>query len=245
MNIKADNFSSITLLRANFYVFDKNYEQMKKLIEYLNDSEDIFIRLNDIQNVQDILAEMARLLHNFIASAKSLVEYTRKLMNERYKNENFYEQYQSEVRARFISNHLSGFIEELRNYVLHYSLPLGSINTSMTRNPETDLCDMRISFRLKKVNLLLWDGWTAKKGRAFLNHTDDEIDIERLIDDYYKQTVSIQVWTCKNIWIHQAVKLGIDINNLPSDVKNLDEHILLLLAYSSCYAYQTYLDQKD
>lgn len=218
---------------------------MKRLIEHLNNSEDIFAQLNDVQKVQDILVEMARLLHNFIASAKSLVEYTRKIINERYRDADFYEQYQTEVRKRFVNNHLSGFIEELRNYVLHYSLPLSSINTSMILGSEDDPGSVRVSFRLKKVDLLSWDGWTAKKGRGFLNNINDEIDIECLADDYYKQTVAIQVWTCSEIWNHQARKLGIDMDNLPSDVKNLDEHILLLLAYSSCYAHQVYFDDRN
>src|SRR5438046_2485928 len=100
---------ALELSRANFYVFDQNYQQIKSFIAYINEPERIFTLKHDIQEMHNLLYEIARLLHNFIASAKSLVEYTRILMRGRYAAMDFYAPYLDEVRTRFVNNHLAGF----------------------------------------------------------------------------------------------------------------------------------------
>jgi hypothetical protein len=233
---------SITLARLNFYVFDQNYQQLKDLIEYANEPEHVFTRFHDVNERQAILTEMARLLHNFIASARSLVDYTRILMNKRYAETDFYTPYQDNVNTIFVNNHLAGFIEGLRNYILHYSLPFGTAHLSMTVASEENEGSVNYSFSLNKADLQQWDGWKPNKGRPYLDNAGAEIDIGSLIDDYYKKVVSIQVWTYKHVWVYHARKLGADTNNLPNGAESIDHLVLELIAYFSKYAYGVYFN---
>jgi hypothetical protein len=67
------------------------------------------------------LGEIDRLLHNFLAAAKTLVDHTRRIMNEAYDGSDLMTQYSAEVE-RLFSDGPPTFVQDLRNYFLHYDL---------------------------------------------------------------------------------------------------------------------------
>jgi hypothetical protein len=187
-------------LRANFYVFNRNYQELKKLLETLKKGETAF-HLWDLRNGQQLdiaINEVLRMLQNYLASAKSLVDQTRVIIRGWYTETNFMHEYEKQVDSRFVGNPLAGFIEDLRNFSLHYSLPLANATFSVkTIDQKTKKAAADFSFVLKKSDLLIWKGW--KKGKNFLNAIEDEINIETLADEYYKQILDFHSWLINSL----------------------------------------------
>jgi hypothetical protein len=67
-------------LGINYYVFETNYDKLKQLLAKTQTPDQIW-RSGE---VNAIMYELIRLLHNFLASAKMLVEHTRHVMRDWY-----------------------------------------------------------------------------------------------------------------------------------------------------------------
>ncbi len=185
----------IETLRINFFVFDRNYQELKKLIN-VKDNPRKMHELWDLRNrhqLETVINEVLRLLHNYLASAKSLVDQTRVVIRSWYKETVFLKEYNNQVNSRFKNNLITKFIEDLRNFNLHYSLPITNATFSIQLDKDTGQNTLTHSFVLVKSGLLEWSGWT-KEGKAFLGELDDEIDIGNLVDKYYKQILDFHSW---------------------------------------------------
>ena len=187
-------------LGVNFYVFNRNYQELKKLFGAVKNQEKL-LQLWDLRNrlqLEITINETLRLLHNFLASAKSLVDQTRVIIRNWYKDTEFLKEYETQVNLRFVNNPLTGFIEDLRNFSLHYSLPVTNANLSVQIDQKTGHSITDFSFVLIKPNLLVWTGWT-QKGKDFLSAAKDEIDIGNLVDEYYKQIFDFHSWLINSL----------------------------------------------
>jgi hypothetical protein len=185
----------ITLGR-NYYVFNRNYQDITNLFEWVKKPEQI-LRLWDPQNrneLDTIINEVIRLFHNYLASAKTLVDLTRNVIPEWYKDTDFQNEYTAQISSRFSSSPIVGFIEELRNYNLHYSLPITKATLVMEKNPDT----IDFNFVILKRNLLNWKGWTTK-GKLYLDLSDDDIDLNKLVESYYQLIFEFHSWLEKRI----------------------------------------------
>jgi len=60
--------------------------------------------------------EIVCLLHNYLASAKTLIDHTRILVEELYKNTDFWAEYEARKKETFIDSPLAQFVQNLRNY---------------------------------------------------------------------------------------------------------------------------------
>jgi hypothetical protein len=190
------NFQRILEFDKNFFIFDRNYKDLKSAIEKFSEPESISL-LFDHRESQLILYHICRLVHNFLASAKTLLEHTRNLTRENYEKTDFYEQYCKEVEIRFLDNPITGFIEDFRNYSLHYSLPITGFRISVINDKEKNIQTEHVIFFIEKKSLLKWSNW--KKGKAFLEMGNEEIEIEVLIDDYYQQIFDFHGWINKKL----------------------------------------------
>lgn len=176
-------------LDTNFYVFRVNYAELKALLSTTQTAELMF----KYEETNRILQELTRLLHNFLASARSLVDHTRAVMKEWYGGTELHYEYTQEIQKRIISKELPGFIEELRNYALHYRLPVTTATVKVWYDPATSQQRENASLILEKPILLQWSGWTAK-GKRFLLNADKEIRIETLVDQYFQDIQNLHQW---------------------------------------------------
>lgn len=193
-------------LAVNFFVFERNYHELKKVIEASRHPNNI-LRLWDVNNRHELrilMNEVIRLLHNFLASAKTLVDHTRALISDWYENTDFLREYNSEVDNRFSNNPVSGFIEGLRNYALHYSLPLTNAKLSVKMKALGQEESVKSDFVLVKSVLLHWPKW-PQKAKTFLNSAGDEIAVDTLIDNYFRQIAEFHSWMHKRLLeIHET-----------------------------------------
>ena len=70
-----------------------------------------------------VYKEVNRLFHNFLSSAKTLIEHTRIFMDTHFKNTSVNKEYTHKIKMEFSQDDLSRFIQDLRNYMLHQGLP--------------------------------------------------------------------------------------------------------------------------
>ena len=176
-------------LIKNSYSSEQNY---KELIIFLDDASAIKNQ-NFIPDKGPYFFELARLLLNFLASVKALTEHTRNLMKKWYENTDIFENYSNEIKERFVGNELSGFVEELRNYTLHYRLPISrkSIMPGVTVEVTTGNFSTENVFVLEKERLLQWKGWT-QKGKPYIEKPEDFISIRELTTEYFDMISEFQ-----------------------------------------------------
>jgi hypothetical protein len=185
--------SQLNKLSQNYYIFHKNYLELKIPLENIKAPE-ISLPLWDVEKRSqlDLLQkEVVRRLFNYIISAKAHVDYTRNSITEWYTNTEFKKEYDKEVKARFMDNDLVGFIEDLRNYSSHYSPPIIYQQFTVKNiNSHTQVFEHR--FLLSKSILLEWESW--KKGKLFLDKCDESIDVEKFVDDYFLLIDGFENW---------------------------------------------------
>lgn len=201
----------LNLLDMNFFVFERNYQDLKLTISTFTNSEHTRLLFN-AEESETILRHVVRMLHNFVAAAKSLVDHTRSVIREGYRGTEFYDEYNNQIKIRFSNNPLTAFIEGLRNYALHYSFPHCGVNVRVELDPTSGEYSEVVHFFMEKETLLRWSGWrdeqTDKKGKVtavvdkgenFLKTAPDIIIVDQICNQYFEQIVDFHVWMHKRL----------------------------------------------
>jgi hypothetical protein len=188
-------YLNLEKLSLYFYVFKKNYIELVRLLRGAQSPESFEkIWVQDKQNeMTAVLMEISRLLQNFIASAPALVHHTRKSIRNWYANDSFLGEYQSKVDDLFADDPIAAFIEDLRNYTLHYVLPVTVATYKQYEDPDTGNHKSSQAI-IVHASELLQSGWKWKKGADFLSRTEEEIVIEAIADHYYDKSEELYNW---------------------------------------------------
>jgi hypothetical protein len=158
-----------------------NYEELTGLLTEALETpppDDLWGR-DDTEWVSGLLDELVRRLVNFLSSAKMRVDQSTTMRNEWYKGTVLEAEWKKEARDRFSGNPVFGFIENLRNFALHYRLPATSTQLTSTVDIAAQTLTRARQFVLSKSELRQWKGWT--KGMQYLQATDDDIPIPPLL----------------------------------------------------------------
>lgn len=179
----------IDVLSWSTYAFQKNFHELRSLVEHLQsaDSSDLWV-LRNRDRLEHAQREVGRRLHNFVASALSLVDHTRNASRKFYADDSARKaEYQRRVDETFVSDPLSQFIKGLRQYCLHYRPPF--VGWQMRG---TDAGGMEQSFFLNRA-LLHQMEWNAT-ARLFIDATDDQINFLEAIDHYHDKIEDFYIW---------------------------------------------------
>src|SRR5262249_2764892 len=128
-----------------------------------------------------------RLLHNFVASALTVVDHTRVMYRELYSEANIFPEYQLEVDRRFVKDPLIQFVQKLRHLAQHVRLPDVSYIVS------GDMSDFGRRLLLRKSDLLEFSGWNAP-AQKFLDSAPDEIDLADVVQKYQEKIRTFYKW---------------------------------------------------
>jgi len=150
--------------------------------------------------------EVMRLFHNFLASAKSLIDHTRVFVDEHYGKTPLVQIYQQKITIDFATDPLMKFIQDLRNYMVHCGLPSGSMSLSIKRNPETGSHTMESTVSIYKKNLLLWGKWTSVS-LSYLEAADEEIKISTLSKAYEGKVRIFSEWLDDELQKHHELDI--------------------------------------
>lgn len=178
-------------LATSHYVFVSNYTQLKKGLEFFNSEEGN--KLWDIRNRDKLYLfhmEIIRLLHNYLASVKSLVDHTRIIIEEVHGSNEFSNEYKLKKEEMFDNSALSHFVQELRNYILHKGIP----NTFAQEKFKTPTdSETTSSIILDLSSLRSWNGWRSKS-KEYLNAARDDIDLYEIIVSYGSLVIDFYNW---------------------------------------------------
>src|SRR6267143_1847756 len=114
---------------VSYRIFMGNYEELKNALEAYH-NPDFALPLWSVTNRPQLdlfQTSIVRMLQNYVASAKSLVDHTRKFVRTYYAGTDFEKNYDSKVDEVF-HNLFCAFIMDLRDYILHNGLPLTSVS---------------------------------------------------------------------------------------------------------------------
>jgi len=179
----------IKSLEASFYVFQRNFKELNSLLIKHSDVNEA-IQLQGVKT-RVFLYEITRLLHNFVTSVKSLIEHTRVIYREIYESAEEFPEYQVEVDRRFTNNPLAQFVEDLRDYCLHYKLPAISSVLHFSRLPPTPVFESRVELKIEELNK--YSKW-SHLAKEYLSSQNKPINLLHVTDEYYVLVKDFYNW---------------------------------------------------
>jgi len=160
-------------------ILSGNGFEVRQLIRFLEDpaNREKIWAFDKRKYCEELLGEVVRHSHNFLASIRTLVDHTRNLMKEDFISSEHRKEYQSKVNLVFATDPLAQFMQDFRDYITHYAVPLVTLTLSIL--PESEKCELNVSLD----KLANWGGWTAPS-RTFIAAHRPTVRIMTLVDDY-------------------------------------------------------------
>ncbi|MCE1169661.1 MAG: hypothetical protein LWX70_16400 [Sphingobacteriia bacterium] len=139
--------------------------------------------------------ELSRLLHNFVAASKTLVDHTRVFIKEKYENTCISSEYQNQINQTFVNSPVSKFVHDLRNYMLHKGLPNSHMYIEFTQDPTKpeNGDELKSGFRLDTKSLLKWENW-HQLAKEYIKDAGEYIDLNEVITDYCALVERFYLW---------------------------------------------------
>ena len=184
-------FRSLMSFNISIFTFDKNYSDLQSFIGHVTSNpkyEQIhFVRHRD--QLEEAMMHIIRLLHNYVASALSLIDHSRRVNKRLYQEEDLFPDYPTRASDDFTHDPLSQFIKCLRHYCQHYRSP----NLQLTTSIASPTSPAVRTIELVKEDLISFDGWnsTAKK---FLVSFEEKIDVLAIASEYRLKVLSFYKW---------------------------------------------------
>ena len=177
-----------TMVAKTYRVFLGNEAELRLFLGRTSEME-VALRLWSIENrpaFEAFLDEVDRLLHNYLAAVGSLRDQTRVLWR-RYLSDDV--AYAERVNATFAQSGLCLFVQNLRNYALHSSLPITEGHMSWERGSE-----VKTGVRLNRPDLLKWSKWPLLAREYLTELPEDGIDLAELVGSYTNTVTRFNDW---------------------------------------------------
>jgi hypothetical protein len=197
-------FNRLKVHELGYRIFLANYEEWQRSIDAKcpNGPMALIHMMQDSTWVESYLVEVTRTLHNFVASALTLVDTTRVVYHELYEPKNLLPEYQNEIDTRFIKDGTARFIKDLRQFCQHYRLPLVMAKVGLNLQPQGGHIQWGVPIIRKQVDV--WRGWSAAS-KAFIGSFEKEIDLEAVAKEYRDKVVAFNAWfESKQMEVHAA-----------------------------------------
>lgn len=167
---------------------------------YVNSSPEAMIDLHN--HMDDYLAECRRKFHNFLASARSFDDQTRRHLRQFYRGQGLEEPYSRRREDAFASEPVCALVQRLRNMALHYALPEIYLVARTRRTADSAYDEVRDSFCLSPHALLALSraaahrgGDSSKQAEAFLESlTEKDLPVSRIIHHYVAVVEPLHNW---------------------------------------------------
>jgi hypothetical protein len=180
-----------------YEIFVRNHSQLSTALDRGRDPKTWQLLWDDRYKYkrEQFDAEIARLLLNFVAAAKALVDNTRNFMDG-YSGTEFRKEYQARVDTEFVPDPLVQFIHYLRNYMLHKSFFAASLIKI-----ESQGLVYKSYVALMPDRLQEWDEWNST-ARRYLDTLDDQTNLQEVINLYRNKVM--QTWKWYGPWLGQV-----------------------------------------
>ncbi|BAY98637.1 hypothetical protein NIES37_25890 [Tolypothrix tenuis PCC 7101] len=181
-------YKNLQALQASYRVFEGNFHELIKYLEHLSDPKKALsiYSYNNKHNINSLIDETSRLFHNFLASAKTLVDHTRVIVEKLYPIENeFRKEYDSKKDTDLANNPVQKFVQNLRNYTQHYTLPIVNLDISLKEN-----IDFSLKIDVKKLKKS--KNWGTSK--PYLETLGESFSLVDLVNEYHAMINNFYVW---------------------------------------------------
>jgi hypothetical protein len=183
-------------LGATFFVFEGNHIQLRNAILAFEKPENSS-KLWNVDN-REVLGqfqrEIMRLLHNFLASAATLIDHTRTITRELYEEHRFLQEYEREMTGVFSQSSIAGFVRGLRNWMLHKGLVPVVVQLSFAVPNDTSVS----SVVLDLGEMTSWDGWDSR-AKAFLAEATSDPRLSDVVESYAVLVLRFYRWLEKRM----------------------------------------------
>jgi hypothetical protein len=147
------------------------------------------------------IINIMRLFHNYLASSRTLLEHTRRIVTALCPGIDFLREYQSNVNADFANNPLSRFMQDLRNFTLHRSIPLSgpSVGSGI---------DGVVTgyYKLDREDLLRWGNW-HESSRRFMGSFQGHLLVLDITGQYHQLVSQFQGWLSDALRVRFLVEI--------------------------------------
>ncbi len=107
--------------------------------------------------------EINRYIHNFVASAKTLVDHTRVFMEEEYSGQSVMAEYLSKVKGALANEPVVKFVHDLRNYMLHKGLPNSQMFIELKKSVIPQMLDFSVLVELGLEQISFLSGLAGRR----------------------------------------------------------------------------------
>ncbi|RIK33058.1 MAG: hypothetical protein DCC55_35680 [Chloroflexi bacterium] len=190
-------------LHTNHYVVSQNFRELYQFLQKAQDPEAVtYLWVAGKRAELDLaMAEVTRLLLNFITAASARTNSSRRMIKSRYKGKPFFDLYQRVVNHRIKGKPVVGFVEDLRNYSLHYALPLAGAHWKYEQDPAMQTGTYRQFFALSKEGLISSKFvWSEEKGKPYLAQAAGDILVQEFTTEYFVLIHNFQVWVEQTLY---------------------------------------------
>lgn len=191
------------IFRLSLVTFDQNFNELECSIEAMKPLvpviERTFFEFSD--HSDPLLETVSRHLQNFTAAAMTLVDQTRTLYNEWYKNSGLIPEYQERVDRDFKSNGRHHFVKGLRNSILHCRMPTLSYEVTRSYRTGGEIVSFEVHF--KKEQLIKSFDWSAI-AHDFILNSPEKISLRPMFSQYHEEVMAFHSWfTARQQEVHR------------------------------------------
>ena len=180
-------------------IFEGNHAELRAFLDHVGSPSVMLHMFNPEHSYRAdyALREATRLLHNYVASAFSLVEATRRFVGKLYAGTPLMAEYEDRVRNDFAEAPLHRFLQQLRNLTLHHSVPPMTVSTRF-RTRDDGGQDFESGFWLDLEELRKRGDWTGRS-REYLDSLGREAKLDDLVDAYRPVVAEFHRWLRERI----------------------------------------------
>lgn len=216
--------SRFEILENSYYIFYRNSDGLLRLLDGPGEEYAFFVAkmMGSYELSVWVMREFMRRLHNFCASAMTLVEHIRPLIRKKwYADTALCKEYDARISRDFENDGLHHFVQDLRNYVLHNTTPPTGLHVAWKWSQDSARFDLR--FTLGRDQLLQWNRWDHNS-RAFIGQLEADIEVNGLVRGYTEKVRDLQIWLYRRMEHDHSTELAY-VAAMQEEIRQLHEKV--------------------
>jgi hypothetical protein len=171
----------------SFELLLRNYRPLVELIDRIVNANplELFGSVNTWRK-EELLKQLSFCLHDYVAAVKSLVDHSRTLYNQTYRDSGQFPDYTTQVETTFVNDPEVALVQGLRELAQHYELPNVTLIEMWGSQPA-------FSVVLRRDDLLKFAGWKPAVKR-YLQAAPGEFSLPDLCERYQHKVTAFYEW---------------------------------------------------
>ncbi|CAN7365356.1 hypothetical protein LJR277_002100 [Pseudomonas sp. LjRoot277] len=137
--------------------------------------------------------EINRHIHNFVAAAKTVVDHTRVMLNEKYIETQIHQEINKRIVETVGASPVCKFVHDLRNFMVHKGLPNSEMYMQCSNVGPDGAMHFKTGVRIKATSLLDFKSWTAP-ALKYIKQAGDYVEIDAFTKQYVDEVKALHSW---------------------------------------------------